>query len=61
MANLRPYLTLISGLVVVGAIVAVGAAKTAGIIDGDTYSTAISYILGLLTSFGVVAFGKKQE
>lgn len=59
MSNMKPFLTLASGLIVVAAVVGVGVLKTLDLLDDDSTNTAISLLVGLLGGLGIGTVGRK--
>jgi len=56
----KQFLTVISGVIVVAAVVAVGVLKTLGLLDGDTANTAVSLLIGLVAGGGIATVGRKS-
>jgi len=57
----KQFITIISGVIVVVAVVAVGVLKSVGLLDGDTANTAVSLLIGLLAGGGIVSAGRKPR
>ena len=56
---MKEYMTIITGLCIVGAIIVTGVLKAAGLLDGDTASTALGLLVGLIGGGAATHLGKR--